>query len=119
MTSGATFDLDTHLMLLVQRDDTASFGILLQKHRNVVVQYLSRMVQNHAHDERSGVAADPFRGLRRGASIPIRRSQGEVRPEVPRLIHRPGERRAGKQPRAVGAQHGKGLRDPVRPVRVE
>jgi RNA polymerase sigma-70 factor (ECF subfamily) len=58
MTSGATFDLDTHLMLLVQRDDTASFGILLQKHRNVVVQYLSRMVQNHAVAEE--LAQDVF-----------------------------------------------------------
>jgi hypothetical protein len=42
MTPGATLDLDTHLMLLVQRDDTVSFGILLQKHRNIVVQYLPR-----------------------------------------------------------------------------
>ncbi|HEY3836032.1 MAG TPA: RNA polymerase sigma factor [Bryobacteraceae bacterium] len=58
MTSGATFDLDTHLMLLVQRDDSASFGILLQKHRNVVVQYLSRMVQNHAVAEE--LAQDVF-----------------------------------------------------------
>ena len=58
MTSGATFDLDTHLMLLVQRDDTASFTMLLQKHRNVVVQYLSRMVQNHAVAEE--LAQDVF-----------------------------------------------------------
>ena len=58
MTSGATFDIDTHLMLLVQRDDAASFGILLQKHRTVVVQYLSRMVQNHAVAEE--LAQDVF-----------------------------------------------------------
>src|SRR5262245_22412590 len=36
-------------------------------------------------------------------SISIRRSQGEVWPERPRLLHRPGEGWAGKQPRAVGA----------------
>jgi RNA polymerase sigma-70 factor (ECF subfamily) len=58
MTTGATFDIDTHLMLLVQRDDAASFGILLQKHRTVVVQYLSRMVQNHAVAEE--LAQDVF-----------------------------------------------------------
>ena len=58
MTSGATFDLDTHLMLLVQRDDAASFGMLLQKHRTVVVQYLARMVQNHAVAEE--LAQDVF-----------------------------------------------------------
>ena len=58
MTTGATLDLDTHLMLLVQRDDSASFGILLQRHRNVVVQYLSRMVQNHAVAEE--LAQDVF-----------------------------------------------------------
>jgi RNA polymerase sigma-70 factor (ECF subfamily) len=58
MTSGATFDVDTHLMLLVQRDDAASFGTLLLKHRNVVVQYLSRMVQNHAVAEE--LAQDVF-----------------------------------------------------------
>jgi RNA polymerase sigma-70 factor (ECF subfamily) len=58
MTTGATLDLDTHLMLLVQRDDTASFGLLLQRHRTVVVQYLSRMVQNHAVAEE--LAQDVF-----------------------------------------------------------
>lgn len=58
MTSGATLDLDTHLMLLVQREDPASFGMLLQRHRNVVVQYLSRMVQNHAVAEE--LAQDVF-----------------------------------------------------------
>jgi RNA polymerase sigma-70 factor (ECF subfamily) len=58
MTTGATFDIDTNLMLLVQRDDAASFAILLQKHRNVVVQYLSRMVQNHAVAEE--LAQDVF-----------------------------------------------------------
>lgn len=58
MTIGATFDLDTHLMLLVQKEDSASFGVLLQRHRNVVVQYLSRMVQNHAIAEE--LAQDVF-----------------------------------------------------------
>ena len=58
MTSGVIFDLDTHLMLLVQGEDPASFGMLLQRHRNVVVQYLSRMVQNHAVAEE--LAQDVF-----------------------------------------------------------
>lgn len=41
-------DLDTELMIAVQHDDSASFGILLNRNRGMVVQYLSRMVQNHA-----------------------------------------------------------------------
>ncbi len=51
------------------------------------------------------VAVESVRGLWRGTSIPIRRSQGEDWPERPRLLHRPGEGWAGKQPGAVGAQH--------------
>ena len=55
----------------------------------------------------------------RVASILIRRSQGEERPKRPRLLYRPGEGWSSKQPRAVGAQHGKGFGNPVRPVRIE
>jgi RNA polymerase sigma-70 factor (ECF subfamily) len=58
MTTGASFDLDTRLMLRVQLDDAASFAILLQKHRNLVIQYLARMVQNHAVAEE--LAQDVF-----------------------------------------------------------
>jgi RNA polymerase sigma-70 factor (ECF subfamily) len=41
-------DFDTELMIQVQRNDAHSFGILLNRNRNVVVQYLARMVQNQA-----------------------------------------------------------------------
>jgi len=51
-------DLDTELMIAVQRDDAASFGILLHRNRGMVVQYLSRMVQNRAIAEE--LAQDVF-----------------------------------------------------------
>ena len=51
-------DLDTDLMLRVQREDAHSFGILLNRNRNVVVQYLARMVQNRAIAEE--LAQDVF-----------------------------------------------------------
>jgi RNA polymerase sigma-70 factor, ECF subfamily len=41
-------DPDTALMICVQRDDASSFGALLSRNRNVVVQYLARVVQNQA-----------------------------------------------------------------------
>ena len=58
MTLATTIDLDTELMLLAQQDDTESFGILLERNRNVVVQYLSRMVQNRGVAEE--LAQDVF-----------------------------------------------------------
>lgn len=39
-------DLDTQLMLRVQCDDASSFGELLNRNRNLVINYLSRMVVN-------------------------------------------------------------------------
>ncbi len=51
-------DLDTELMLLVQREDAQSFGVLLNRNRNVVIQYLARMVQNQAIAEE--LAQDVF-----------------------------------------------------------
>jgi RNA polymerase sigma-70 factor (ECF subfamily) len=51
-------DLDTHLMIRAQADDAESFGILLERNRNVVVQYLCRMVQNRAIAEE--LAQDVF-----------------------------------------------------------
>jgi RNA polymerase sigma-70 factor (ECF subfamily) len=41
-------DLDTQLMIAAQADDHTSFGILLERNRHHVVNYLSRMVANHA-----------------------------------------------------------------------
>ncbi len=56
MTS--TADLDTQLMIRVQRDDTSSFGELLNRNRNLVVNYLSRMVVSRAIAEE--LAQDVF-----------------------------------------------------------
>jgi RNA polymerase sigma-70 factor (ECF subfamily) len=56
MTSAV--DLDTQLMIRVQRDDASSFGELLNRNRNLVVNYLSRMVVNRAIAEE--LAQDVF-----------------------------------------------------------
>ncbi|MCC7496566.1 MAG: RNA polymerase sigma factor [Bryobacterales bacterium] len=44
----AALELDTQLMLRVRDGDAASFGLLLDRHRNPVVHFLYRMVQNQA-----------------------------------------------------------------------
>jgi RNA polymerase sigma-70 factor (ECF subfamily) len=54
----AAIDLDTQLMIRVQRDDVSSFGELLGRNRNLVVNYLSRMVVNRAIAEE--LAQDVF-----------------------------------------------------------
>ena len=51
-------DLDTQLMIRVQRDDAPSFGELLGRNRNLVINYLSRMVVNRAIAEE--LAQDVF-----------------------------------------------------------
>jgi RNA polymerase sigma-70 factor, ECF subfamily len=51
-------DIDTQLMIGVQRDDAASFPELLNRNRNLVVNYLSRMVVNRAIAEE--LAQDVF-----------------------------------------------------------
>jgi len=51
-------DLDTQLMILVQADDDSSFGTLLNRNRNLVVNYLYRMVANRAVAEE--LAQDVF-----------------------------------------------------------
>ncbi|HWE51576.1 MAG TPA: RNA polymerase sigma factor [Bryobacteraceae bacterium] len=51
-------DLDTQLMIGVQRDDAASFGELLNRNRTLVLNYLSRMVVNRAVAEE--LAQDVF-----------------------------------------------------------
>ncbi len=50
----ATMDFDAELMLRVKDGDSASFGLLLDKHRASVVHFLYRMVQNHAVAEELG-----------------------------------------------------------------
>jgi RNA polymerase sigma-70 factor (ECF subfamily) len=54
----ATADLDTQLMVLVQRDDNSSFATLLDRNRALVVNYLARMVANRAIAEE--LAQDVF-----------------------------------------------------------
>src|SRR5579863_8778084 len=54
----SAIDLDTQLMIRVQRDDASSFGELLSRNRNLVVNYLSRMVVNRAIAEE--LAQDVF-----------------------------------------------------------
>jgi RNA polymerase sigma-70 factor (ECF subfamily) len=56
MTSA--IDLDTQLMIRVQCDDTSSFSELLKRNRNLVVNYLSRMVVSRAIAEE--LAQDVF-----------------------------------------------------------
>ncbi len=51
-------DLDTQLMVAVQSDDASSFGVLLNRNRGVVLNYLSRMVANRAIAEE--LAQDVF-----------------------------------------------------------
>jgi RNA polymerase sigma-70 factor, ECF subfamily len=51
-------DLDTQLMIRVQSDDASSFSELLNRNRNLVVSYLSRMVVNRAIAEE--LAQDVF-----------------------------------------------------------
>ena len=48
VTSVATLERDAELMLRVREGDESSFVILLEKHRNSVVHFLYRMVQNRA-----------------------------------------------------------------------
>jgi RNA polymerase sigma-70 factor (ECF subfamily) len=51
-------DIDTELMIRTRREDASSFGILLDRNRSIVVNYLSRMVVNRAIAEE--LAQDVF-----------------------------------------------------------
>jgi len=44
----AVLDLDTHCMLRVREGDEACLGLLVERHRNSLVGFFYRMVQNHA-----------------------------------------------------------------------
>jgi RNA polymerase sigma-70 factor, ECF subfamily len=46
--AAAALDYDAELMLRVKDGDSASFGLLLEKHRSPVVHFLYRMIQNRA-----------------------------------------------------------------------
>jgi RNA polymerase sigma-70 factor, ECF subfamily len=54
----AAIDLDTELMIGVQRDNASSFPELLNRNRSLVVNYLTRMVVNRAIAEE--LAQDVF-----------------------------------------------------------
>lgn len=56
-------DFDTQLMLGVQQNDEASFALLVDRHRTMLVQHLSRMVQNPAVAEE--LAQDVFMRIHR------------------------------------------------------
>ncbi len=57
-TFAPRLDFDTQLMLRVQKNDEASFGLLVDRHRSSLVQHLSRLVQNPAVAEE--LAQDVF-----------------------------------------------------------
>jgi RNA polymerase sigma-70 factor (ECF subfamily) len=46
MEAASALDLDAQLMLLVREGDNDSFRVLLDKHRNPLVHFLQRMVQD-------------------------------------------------------------------------
>jgi RNA polymerase sigma-70 factor, ECF subfamily len=48
MTAVAALERDAELMLKVRDGDTASFALLLERHRTPVIHFLYRMVQNQA-----------------------------------------------------------------------
>ena len=48
MTPVGALQLDAQLMLQVREGDETSFALLLERHRNAVVHFIYRMVQNQA-----------------------------------------------------------------------
>src|SRR5580704_2941739 len=51
MEAVAALERDAQLMLRVREGDDISFGLLLERHRSPVVNFLNRMVQNRAVSE--------------------------------------------------------------------
>src|SRR5580692_3287557 len=51
MEAVAALERDAQLMLRVREGDELSFGLLLERHRGPVVNFLHRMVQNRAVSE--------------------------------------------------------------------
>src|SRR5277367_4704936 len=62
-TFAPTLDFDTQLMLRAQKNDDASFGMIVDRHRTTLVQHLSRLVQNPAVAEE--LAQDVFLRIHR------------------------------------------------------
>ncbi len=72
MMAMLAIDQDTALMIEVSRGDVASFDLLLNRHRNSVVNHLFRLVQNHAIAEE--LAQDVF--------IRVYRSRAKYQPDA-------------------------------------
>jgi RNA polymerase sigma-70 factor (ECF subfamily) len=51
VAAAATLDYDAELMLRVKDGDSASFGVLLEKHRVPVIRFVYRLVQEQAVSE--------------------------------------------------------------------
>jgi RNA polymerase sigma-70 factor, ECF subfamily len=54
MGATAALDSDAQLMLRVKDGDSASYALLLEKHRSAIVYFLYRMVQDYAVSEELG-----------------------------------------------------------------
>jgi RNA polymerase sigma-70 factor, ECF subfamily len=72
MAAVLAFDPDTALMMQVSRGDRSSFDLLLNRHRNSVVNHLYRLVHNHAIAEE--LAQDVF--------IRVYRSRAKYQPDA-------------------------------------
>jgi RNA polymerase sigma-70 factor (ECF subfamily) len=72
MAAVLAFDPDTALMMQVARGDRSSFDLLLNRHRNSVVNHLYRLVHNHAIAEE--LAQDVF--------IRVYRSRAKYQPDA-------------------------------------
>lgn len=72
MAAAAILDIDAGLMLCVRDGDAVCFTALLDRHRNSVVRFLSRMVQNQAIAEE--LAQEVF--------LRVYRSRGRYQPSA-------------------------------------
>jgi RNA polymerase sigma-70 factor (ECF subfamily) len=72
MAAVLALDPDTALMMQVSRGDRSSFDLLLNRHRNTVVNHLNRLVHNHAIAEE--LAQDVF--------IRVYRSRAKYHPDA-------------------------------------
>ena len=67
MMAVAALERDAELMLRVREGDSASFALLLERHRGPVIHFLYRMVQNQAVAEE--LAQEVFFRVYRSPSI--------------------------------------------------
>ena len=66
MEAISALDLDAQLMLRVREGDNDSFRVLLEKHRNPLVHFLQRMVQDNGASEE--LAQEVFLRIYRSSS---------------------------------------------------